>query len=174
MSAYYHAEHAGSSMRNWFVGTLVALGALLHIYKGFTPKENFLLDAAGLLAVGVAIFPMDPPSANGGALFSFHGVVAFLAFGCLAWVALFTASNTLKLMDESRRQWYGSRYKTLGILMVASPAVAYFLNVFFRLGLTVLIAEALCLWVFAAYWFLKGHEMHELDAFLRKQASPKA
>ena len=55
MSAYYHAEHAGRSMRNWFVGTLFALGALLHIYKGFTPKENFLLDAAGLLAVGVAV-----------------------------------------------------------------------------------------------------------------------
>lgn len=55
MSAYYHTE-----MRDAFVGILCAIGAFLFLYKGFTKLEDWLLNAAGLLAVLVAFFPMNP------------------------------------------------------------------------------------------------------------------
>src|SRR5688572_6066749 len=35
MSRYYHATRSGRSMRDWFVGILFAMGAVLYLYKGF-------------------------------------------------------------------------------------------------------------------------------------------
>jgi hypothetical protein len=51
-------------MRDWFVGALFAIAACLYLYKGFTPKENRLLNLAAVFAVGVAIFPMNWPPKN--------------------------------------------------------------------------------------------------------------
>src|SRR5687768_1056650 len=45
MSAYYH-----TSMRNWFVGLLFAVGGMLYLYKGFSMRENVALNLAGLFA----------------------------------------------------------------------------------------------------------------------------
>ena len=165
MSAYYHAEMDGRSMRDWFVGTLFALGALLYLYKGFSKPENVLLNVAGFFAVCVAIFPMEWPSGSGGAILSFHGASAIGVFVCLALVAWFTAADTLKLVDESRRQRYARRYKILAGLMVASPVIAYVISVILqRRGALVLVAEVLGIWFFAAYWLLKSREMRETQA----------
>ena len=60
MSAYFHATDGSGSdplMRVWFVGFLFAIGICLIIYKGFSWKENWLLNAAGFAAIMVAIFP---------------------------------------------------------------------------------------------------------------------
>ncbi len=57
LSAYYHAFDA--RFRDIFVGALVALGALLYLYKGFSRDENYVLNLAGAFAVGVAIIPME-------------------------------------------------------------------------------------------------------------------
>ena len=49
--------------------------------------------------------------------------------------------------------------------MLPSPVVAYMLSVVLdRSGLIVLLAEALGIWVFAAYWLLKSREMRETQA----------
>src|SRR5690349_1291230 len=59
MSAYYHATGvAGHSMRDWFVGLLFAVGIFLVLYKGYSHAENWALNIAGILALGVAVFPM--------------------------------------------------------------------------------------------------------------------
>lgn len=177
MSAYYHAEMGGRSMRDWFVGILFALGALLYLYKGFSKPENVLLNVAGILAVCVAIFPMEWPSGNSGAAFSIHGASAIGVFVCLALVAWFTAADTLELVAESRRQWYARLYKFLAVLMLASPGVAYILSVVLeRRGALVFFAEALGIWIFAAYWLLKIREMRETQADvhgLRGALAPK-
>src|SRR6185436_10938812 len=52
MSDYYY-----SGMRDIFVGALVFTGVGLYLYKGFSTKENWALNLAGFLAVGVAMFP---------------------------------------------------------------------------------------------------------------------
>src|SRR3982751_140307 len=45
MSAYYHATTTGYAMRDWFVGSLFAVGAMLIVYKGYTKPEDWLLNA---------------------------------------------------------------------------------------------------------------------------------
>ena len=42
MSAYYYSP----TMRNVFVGILFAIGVGLYLYKGFSTKENWALNAA--------------------------------------------------------------------------------------------------------------------------------
>lgn len=41
-------------MRDLLVGSLFAVGPLLLIYKGFSFAEDWLLNAAGVLIIGVA------------------------------------------------------------------------------------------------------------------------
>jgi hypothetical protein len=53
MSAYYHSD-----LRDVFVGVLCAIGFCLFLYKGFSKGEDVALNVAGVLAVGVAFFPM--------------------------------------------------------------------------------------------------------------------
>ena len=43
MSAYYYS----ATMRDTFVGTLVAVGVFLYLYKGFSRQENWALNLAG-------------------------------------------------------------------------------------------------------------------------------
>jgi hypothetical protein len=57
MSAYYHASNG--LMRDEFAGVLVAIGAFLYLYEGFSRAENRALNLAGIFAVGVAMIPME-------------------------------------------------------------------------------------------------------------------
>ena len=61
--------------------------------------------------------------------------------------------------------------------MLASPGVAYVLSVVLeQRGALVFFAEALGIWVFAAYWLLKIREMRETQADvhgLRGALAPK-
>ena len=52
MSAYYHTD-----MRDVFVGVLCAIGFTLLLYKGFDKWEDWALNAAGVLAFGIAMVP---------------------------------------------------------------------------------------------------------------------
>jgi hypothetical protein len=58
LSGYYHSD-----MRNWFVGSLWAIGSGLLVY--LAARRNLagsvISFAAGLLAVGVALFPTNAP-----------------------------------------------------------------------------------------------------------------
>ena len=45
ISDYYFA--GGGVMRDWFVGTLCAVGVFLYLYKGFSDRENVALNIAG-------------------------------------------------------------------------------------------------------------------------------
>ncbi|HEX6324202.1 MAG TPA: hypothetical protein VFZ36_10795, partial [Vicinamibacterales bacterium] len=58
MSAYYNAEPAGWFVsRDWFVGILWAVAALLIIYKGYDSREDHALNLAGVFAIVVALVP---------------------------------------------------------------------------------------------------------------------
>jgi hypothetical protein len=70
--------HQPGTMRNWFVGLLFAIGMILYINKGHSPKEDWALNFAGLFAVGVALFPM--PWDCGSHLLSLHGIAQFHSF----------------------------------------------------------------------------------------------
>jgi hypothetical protein len=84
MSAYYHTD-----TRDVFVGVLFAAGAGLYLYRGFSRIENWMLNAAGLFAIGVALFPAR---ADAGRI-TLHGICAVL-FLCVLRMSLCVAPPT--------------------------------------------------------------------------------
>lgn len=154
MSAYY-----GGPMRNWFVGVLFAISGLLGAYKGFRPAENVALNLAAIFAVLTAVFPSEPGR-------WIHGVVAIIFFLCIAYVCIFAASATLSLVkDEKRKNAYRRTYKLLGALMVLSPVVAAILSTFLGLHTSyIFFAEAVGVYAFAIYWWVKTREIRETNA----------
>src|SRR5690242_409188 len=180
MSAYYHASVVDDrSMRNWFVGLLFAEGVFLYLYKGYSKVENYLLNAAGVLAVGVAVFPMPWNnscdlricSASGatagcpGAMFTIHGFCAITFFLCIALVCFICAGDTLPLIDDEKtRLRLHHTYRVIGLIMILSMAAAWALNTIIRNGQRTFYVEAVGIMSFAAYWFAKSLELKKTAA----------
>jgi hypothetical protein len=168
MSAYYWATTASEypPMRIWFVGILFVVGAFLYLYKGFTPLENYALNVAGVCAFGVALVPM-PWNCQPCSPFSLHGTCAVVLFLCVAYVSLWRAKDTLRLVDaEALKRKYRRGYRTLGVLMVLSPLTALVTTTLLTGGLAnyVLFIEAAGIYAFAAYWWVKSRELARTNA----------
>jgi hypothetical protein len=171
MSAYYHAalqalpnHPAGQGvMRDAFVGILFAVGFSLFVYQGVTLLEDYALDLAGILALGIALFPMQwsgPKTLTG----ELHKVFAVSFFVCIAYVAIFRAGDTLSLVRESRRKWYRRLYIGLGCAMVGFPFLAFVLAFFPALAnYKILLIEFCGIYAFGAYWVVKTRELSESD-----------
>jgi len=170
MSAYYHTP-----LRDVFVGVLFAIGTFLYLYKGYSDGENYALNAAGVLAYGIALLPTSAPEGVKCETFTqstLHGISAGLFFLAIAYVCIKKSGDTLEeIEDENARAWYKRIYHTLGILMVALPlAAAAFLHLW-KVPTVVYWVEFFAIWIFAAYWIIKSIEIrkssfdeHILDA----------
>lgn len=185
MSAYYYSP----TMRDKFVGALVAIGVFLYLYKGFSTRENWALNLAGALAVGVALVPTSPPqdalTHSAGAAVTAHGIFGVLFFLCIAYVCVFRASDTLSLFKDPREaRGFATAYRSLGLGMFVSPFVAVVLSFFLEPGAHArtfqFFAEALSVWIFATYWLLKsaelkatGAERVALEGKLQARSSPE-
>lgn len=174
MSAYYWAGVVSKPPgRVWFVGGLFAIAAFLYLYKGFTKGENLALNAAGLLALGVAYFPMEwncgadnkPIDAN---IFSYcvagwnpHGACAVLLFLCLVYVTFLRARDTLPaLPSETLRSRFRKMYGITSLAMVAGPIAATLMHALQNNYSTLTFwLEATGVLAFAAYWAIKSVEM---------------
>lgn len=163
MSAYYY-----TGMRDVFVGALFAIGVVLYLYRGFSPAENVVLSVAGVLAVCVALFPTQ-----GGAqrvlANDVHAIAATLFFGCLAYVSVFRAGDTLSLIRDTRRAQALTRaYRGLGVAMLASPLVALVAERLLRPPggepSVVFFVEAVGVWAFSVYWLVKSWEIRQTSA----------
>ena len=179
MSAYYHA--GDGAMRDVFVGVLFGVGAFLYLYKGYTRQENIALNLAGVFVVGVALFPMQWACGDACGSFSPHGTFAVLFFLCIAYVCIFRASDTLKLVpDQNMAERYGRWYKLIGAAMVLSPAIAFALSVMLRSqdgdNPLIFFVEAVGVVVFGVYWILKSREIKfsnaERDAIAGRLSAP--
>jgi hypothetical protein len=164
LSAYYYA---GDPARNVFVAGLVAVGALLYLYKGFSRAENVALNLAGLFVTVVAMVPTCdgacPPV-------TVHRAAAVLFFLAIAYVCLFRAPDTLTLLehDPAAAARYRRTYRVIGALMVLSPAAAILVaTVLQRPGgqsTRVFFVETFGVWVFGAYWAAKSLELRRTSA----------
>jgi hypothetical protein len=101
-------------MRSWFVGPLFVLGIFLYVYKGFSDTENWLLNIAGISALGVALFPMGWNCGNNcqsvsilGNEITLHGTFAIISFLSMAAVALWCAKDTLYGIPELPKEQKG-------------------------------------------------------------------
>lgn len=169
MSAYYHVstpppdlgEPGQGVMRNEFVGILFAVGVLLFAYQGYSRLEDIALNLAGILAFGVALFPMKwPPGGHDDGQFSLHGACAISFFVCIAYVCIWRARDTLPLIkDKTLHDRYLWTYRLFGWAMVAFPALTWLvISQSPANKSTIFFLEAAGIYVFAAYWTVKSHE----------------
>ena len=171
MSAYYHANSNldmtpnDGVMRSWFVGILFTVGVILYLYKGYSHLENLALNFAGILALGIAIFPMEW-TCNREVFelqcqsLSMHGTCAVLFFICIGYVCIWRASDTLREMEnEAREKRYRRFYQLIGSSMVLAILVAMSLSIWGGISSLVFFAEAVGVWIFAVYWLLKSREI---------------
>jgi hypothetical protein len=184
MSAYYHSHPL---LRDVFVGTLCAIGVSLILYRGYSIREDWALNFAGMFSILVALFPMELECGDTCQPVTMHGFSAFLFFGLAAYVCVFLAKDTLKLVpNERQRQRYANAYNLLGVLMIAIPVGIYVIfaaNVFSSNQLAaeqirrapnygILAAEAVAFWIFGAYWIVKSIEIrttHSEDRAVSKE-----
>jgi hypothetical protein len=170
MSAYYHA--GGGVARDVFVGTLCAVAAGLHLYKGITRLENRALDLAAVLLVGVALVPMAWDCGHACPSLSLHGSFAAAFFVAIAYVCLFRACDTLSLIrDPALARRYRRTYQSLGVAMILAPLAAGVLGWLLERGSgyrwTLFLVEAAGVWTFASYWLVKTLEMRRTHADTR-------
>jgi len=148
-------------LRNPFVGILFAVGALLFAYQGFSRFEDYALNLAGILAWGVALFPVDwPPDPNHGFSLTLHGTLAVSFFVCIAYVCIFRAGDTLPLIhDATIRKRYLRTYQLLGWAMVIFPLLAWALTSLtpWRTSM-IFFVELAGIYVFSTYWVVKSRE----------------
>lgn len=172
MSYYYH-----TNMRDVFVGILFSIGSFLYLYKGFGHRENFALNVAGVLAIGIALFPTgpyDPDIARTDAFLQtplkphthyIHGTCAILFFLAIAYVCIFRAKDSLHLIrNPAVEAFYRRVYVVLGWLMIIAPAIAAVLG-YFRQQIfgesenaVIFFVQSGAVWVFSAYWLVKTRE----------------
>lgn len=157
-------------MRSWFVGFLFVLGIFLYLYKGFSKGENYLLNVAGLCALGVALFPMQWNCGDSCRSITFHGASAIVLFVCIALVALFCSKQTLlqePRLGPEKEAYYRRWYHVTGVAMIAFPLVAWVITQVIGNAYFIFVAEWLGIWSFAAYWFIKSRELKENRADIR-------
>ena len=154
ISAYYH-----SPMRNVFVGILFAIGAFLYLYKGYSTVEDFVLDGAGILAVGVALFPTSCPTELECDTFTepvLHTVSAISFFILIAGICLAEAWG--KLPGGTKSPFFRIIYVVLGAGMIVLPLLAWIL--YRDTGILIFKLELAGVWVFSAYWIVKSIEIY--------------
>ena len=150
------------TMRNWFVGLLFATGALLFVNQGHSRKEDWALNLAGVLAIGIALFPMSWDCYHHS--FSPHGFCAVSFFVCIAFVSAICSRDSLELIKDPKvRTRYRKTYIALAAVMVISPIAAYVFNFVTSQRSPVYWAELFGIYAFAGYWCVKTKEMSGPD-----------
>jgi hypothetical protein len=160
ISSYYYTE-----MRDVFVGSLFAIGVFLFCYR-FRRLDNVLSNLAGVMAVGVALFPATPadPSHTEVIVGRVHGVLAAILFGLLA---LFCFVSFPKVDNAAGRVTAhkiarNRIYRTCGVLIVLSMLVVLAIQLlpvprsFVDTYRPLFFAESVAIIAFGFSWFVKG------------------
>ena len=186
MSAYFWAaakdQCATFPMRTILVGFLFAIGVGLYAYKGLTPLENTLLNAAAVCAALVAIYPERLSLADADSdqrvaqLFEscpavrawatlpslpIHYVAAVILFVLLAIIAWFCASKSLEYLPAGHDPaTFRRTYKGIAIAMILFPIPGFAAAILFGVASDkVFFIEAAGILTFAVYWAVKSREL---------------
>jgi hypothetical protein len=166
ISAYYY-----TGMRDVFVSTLVLVGALLSCYRTPARRDNWVAVVAGVAAVGIGLFPMEPIYAveilrrypemaeakcyiNRGFLgFHFLFVTTFFA---LSFISVYFRFSAFTPENPTKQKLIRNKiYKVCGAAMLVAFVTIGFLALFNKGG-SVFWPETLAVVAFAAAWLVKG------------------
>lgn len=147
--------------RSLFVGTLVAIGVALVAYRGYTPGENLLLNAAGCLAIVVALVPTGDPALSGPTPASVvHAVAAVAFFVLVALSILAYGQQTVRSLPHPKLQSrYRTAYRMLAVLVLAFPAMALLIAWLMDSPAALFAVETAALYAFASFWIVKTYEL---------------
>ena len=162
LSGYYHSD-----MRNWFVGSLWAIGSGLLVYLAARRNlaDSVISFVAGLLAVGVALFPTNAPDTVPTIIAKLHVAFAALLFALLG-VICFRFGNR-----DGKREDRSVRWRTTWRRVHRGCAIAIWVAVVASVALaargsdnnyTVLVGETVAVLAFGFSWFLKGSEIFNI------------
>lgn len=115
MSGYYYTD-----VRGVLVGSLCAIGVFLFAYRGYGFWDNALTNAAGVFAIGVALFPTAPvnPSPRARDIGYVHFACAGLLFAVLAVIALWLFRMTGPSGKTRQKKRRDRVYLACGIVIV--------------------------------------------------------
>lgn len=157
LSAYYH-----SGMRDVFVGILCVVGIFLITYRVEDYKwDNRLSTFAGVLALGVAIFPTGAPPGRQTELQKALGetVVAWIHFSSAALFILLLAAIGFNFGWREKQKpslrlfhWACAGTIIFALLFIAVTKVFGFVDDY-----SLLIGETVAVVAFGLSWLVKGH-----------------
>jgi cytochrome b561 len=158
VSDYYY-----TGMRGVLVGGLCVIGAFLLAYHGYDRWDMLFTNAAGLGAVGVALFPTAPPHPSFRAMLAgyLHYGFGVVLFASLTVIALWLFRKTDPAREPTRLKQLRNRvYLICGVVMVVSLALAGIVSLPFAAALgpidPVFWLETAAVVAFGASWLVKG------------------
>jgi len=159
ISQYYH-----TGMGRVFVGSLCAIGLFMFFYSGYNQWDNWMGNAAGLFAIGLAWFPTTELGSNDWTGYV-HLVCAAFFFITLACFSLFLFTKTKKRSTPTPRKLIRNGiYIGCGIIMIACLiAIVMYLNCFQddnSESSFVFWAETVALLAFGFSWLTKGEALY--------------
>ncbi|OXA79542.1 hypothetical protein SAMN05444397_104189 [Flavobacterium aquidurense] len=171
ISNYYY-----TNFREIFTGTLAAVGLFLIRYKGhgnpsIWKNDNLLTNIAGIMAIGVALFPMNPedsfnktytliPYAEkwlGWLHYSFAALL-FLIMALLA-INVFTIGQENETQDSKSMLNENNIYRFCGYSIIVFVILVPISETFKWFHYSTLILEALALFAFGSAWLIKGRAL---------------
>jgi hypothetical protein len=162
LSDYYHSD-----MRDWFVGSLWAIGSGLLVYLAARRNlaDSVISFVAGLLAVGVALFPTNAPHTVLTTIAKLHVAFAALLFALLGVICFRFGNRDGKREDRSMRWRTTWRWVHRGCAIVIWGAVVASV-VLAAVGSAgskaVFWGETIAVLAFGLSWFLKGSELFNI------------
>lgn len=168
------SAYANTALDEVLTGALAAIGVFLLAYRGYEPRpgewlsDGVVARAAGLGALGVALFPIKP--AFGATDWdkiadSLHYPSAGLFFLSIGTMAFFHFCRS----DRPRREWTGAKkrrnalFRLLGLVIYAMTAGLIanhygWFDVGTQLGIRnpVFWMETIAIWAFGTAWLVKG------------------
>lgn len=157
VSDYYY-----TGMRGVLVGGLCVIGAFLLAYHGYDRWDSLFTNAAGVGAVGVALFPTPPdnPSTAASIVGDFHFVFGSVMFASLIVIALWLFRKTGPGGRTHAKQLRDRVYLVCGLIMLVSLALAGIVSLPFAAGLNslhpVFWLETIAIAAFGVAWLVKG------------------
>ncbi|QOG02393.1 hypothetical protein [Flavobacterium sp. MDT1-60] len=171
ISNYYY-----TNLREIFTGTLAAVGLFMIRYRGhgnasFWKNDNLLTNIAGIMAIGVALFPMNPDDfatkiytlipyaekALGWLHYAFAAVL-FLIMALLA-INVFTIGHEKETRDPKSILNENNIYRFCGYSIIVFVVLVPISETFKFFRYSTLILEALALFAFGIAWLIKGRAL---------------